>query len=1074
MATFDPMSMWDGDSSSSSSSSLSSASPPPPPSRQLPAPTFNLPGIVPNSSRTASLGNEAELTKHEPELSTESWFDDDDDSEEEDEAEAAENLHNFHIGMVMENDAFEATLRADADKRNRRRQASAARKAEQQRRVQDEYHQLTSVDSISKLQRHECECLPSCVFSTGISEDAAMAQRYRAESASKNLHSGDRGDYITQLIIASSSKQAFVEEGGKRRKKGGGSFPANKIHYMVNGVYCCRGFFEALHGISPDMAKNCSADAREYLTRGVISTNRRRGRVEVAPGVKMGSALEHEAFEPWNRLMVVEWCLKHALDSGAELLPMAEFDKMEEGVAAEMLIDRALELDPSLAAATEAMEVCQVRLLEHEIGRLYKDSYLVDAHGVSGPSFTPVSAGVFSVVFQKHPRLAHIILARLRDNFAECDECSNHKELFRKLKAGDPRRRTVMSGRLSHLRKVALTRRCVAKRALCPEVAAEADPTTGRKRVTGAVTIHIDAPSLRPFDLPAFPGGMIPKSMVGGRCKLPLVGVIAHKLGTWAISLSPFTKGKVDETIECIYHVIQQLQVSYDLPPKLYLQMDNHTGSNKTPAVIEFIAWMIETGVFTEAEVNFLFPGHTHIDIDQLFSAWIRRVLDRSRRNVTRSRLLESIRTHRKDPKQQPNTVEELPVRCWGSWFEGETARLGLGGLGRCLKSGLGVYKFIFKKRVGANGVELTYRYDDVSPAVMPRPREMGSIVPAAESEFNCDCQVTDQEFNPETGMWLSWVTSPAGDTYALPPEPPKPIVLFESGLPSGLPPFHKMDADAISDYKKAKSCIQRGLEGLAVLYSTPGCADEWGRYFADADRRIGLCQADQGPWFRGEQPPALRRHLPEPATAALVVAAPQLARFTGVDPLTHLGFDARARETAKAAAAAFEPTVEGGLVAVVLPWGTTGVPAVHTAPFFLARVCGDFLGRGGGEVDVQAYFMAESFYKPPPGRGAVGGMWSAGGQVRIHRAGAICGGLEFEQRGDLTGSAIAGMSAAGIKDELKARGLPVAGSKAETSARLSGSLPTAGAARKYTPAVLNERSMGRLLWVGHGRLGLA
>ena len=130
-----------------------------------------------------------------------------------------------------------------------------------------------------------------------------------------------------------------------------------------------------------------------------------------------------------------------------------------------------------------------------------------------------------------------------------------------------------------------------------------------------------------------------------------MMGGILHGPGTFAMGCPSSHGSKADHTIECIYYMLSEAQKEYDLAPKLYLQLDNCTSSNKTPAVLAFIAMLIEMGIFTEAEINLLFPGHTHIDIDQLFSAWLRRMIDRDSRNVTRQRFLESIRTHKRDKK---------------------------------------------------------------------------------------------------------------------------------------------------------------------------------------------------------------------------------------------------------------------------------------------------------------------------------------------------------------------------------------------------------------------------------------
>ena len=58
------------------------------------------------------------------------------------------------------------------------------------------------------------------------------------------------------------------------------------------------------------------------------------------------------------------------------------------------------------------------------------------------------------------------------------------------------------------------------------------------------------------------------------------------------------------------------------LPPVLNLQLDNASRDNKNRFVIAFYSLLTYHGVFQEVYINFLIVGHTHNDIDALFSKW--------------------------------------------------------------------------------------------------------------------------------------------------------------------------------------------------------------------------------------------------------------------------------------------------------------------------------------------------------------------------------------------------------------------------------------------------------------------
>ncbi|KAL3697832.1 hypothetical protein R1sor_011908 [Riccia sorocarpa] len=56
------------------------------------------------------------------------------------------------------------------------------------------------------------------------------------------------------------------------------------------------------------------------------------------------------------------------------------------------------------------------------------------------------------------------------------------------------------------------------------------------------------------------------------------------------------------------------------LPRAFMLQMDNSEKDNKNIHVLAFCSELVKLGIFETVEVNFLMVGHTHEDIDALFS----------------------------------------------------------------------------------------------------------------------------------------------------------------------------------------------------------------------------------------------------------------------------------------------------------------------------------------------------------------------------------------------------------------------------------------------------------------------
>lgn len=57
----------------------------------------------------------------------------------------------------------------------------------------------------------------------------------------------------------------------------------------------------------------------------------------------------------------------------------------------------------------------------------------------------------------------------------------------------------------------------------------------------------------------------------------------------------------------------------YPMPEVLYVQLDN-VGTNKSIMLLAYISWLVMSGAFKKVKVNFLIVGHTHENIDQMFS----------------------------------------------------------------------------------------------------------------------------------------------------------------------------------------------------------------------------------------------------------------------------------------------------------------------------------------------------------------------------------------------------------------------------------------------------------------------
>jgi hypothetical protein len=104
--------------------------------------------------------------------------------------------------------------------------------------------------------------------------------------------------------------------------------------------------------------------------------------------------------------------------------------------------------------------------------------------------------------------------------------------------------------------------------------------------------------------------------------KYHLIGALVHGRGMWVYTMSHKFPADPNVTIEVLQRVLTDLsdESGGPLPKKLCLQMDNCVRENKNQALFAYLGWLVQRKVFASIEVSFLPVGHTHEDIDQVWS----------------------------------------------------------------------------------------------------------------------------------------------------------------------------------------------------------------------------------------------------------------------------------------------------------------------------------------------------------------------------------------------------------------------------------------------------------------------
>ena len=100
------------------------------------------------------------------------------------------------------------------------------------------------------------------------------------------------------------------------------------------------------------------------------------------------------------------------------------------------------------------------------------------------------------------------------------------------------------------------------------------------------------------------------------------------------------------------------------LPEVLYIQADN-VNSNKSKVLMGYLCHLVNLGVFTKIKVNFLLVGHTHENIDQMFSRFS--IALRQKECLTLDELMEVAKN---SLQQQPEVVKVEASFNWQSWVQ--------------------------------------------------------------------------------------------------------------------------------------------------------------------------------------------------------------------------------------------------------------------------------------------------------------------------------------------------------------------------------------------------------------------
>ncbi|XP_077986807.1 uncharacterized protein LOC144441142 isoform X2 [Glandiceps talaboti] len=136
------------------------------------------------------------------------------------------------------------------------------------------------------------------------------------------------------------------------------------------------------------------------------------------------------------------------------------------------------------------------------------------------------------------------------------------------------------------------------------------------------LSVIIDGMEQNCSNLPHFPKKTKENSTLW-KLKTHLTGVLVHSEDLKLVFID-CNQWPHDSNLTCtilmnVFDIVSKRHGG-NLPPVLYLQMDNSWRECKNRNILGFLAYLLKLGIFREVQIGYLMQGHTHEDADQMFS----------------------------------------------------------------------------------------------------------------------------------------------------------------------------------------------------------------------------------------------------------------------------------------------------------------------------------------------------------------------------------------------------------------------------------------------------------------------
>jgi hypothetical protein len=240
-----------------------------------------------------------------------------------------------------------------------------------------------------------------------------------------------------------------------------------------------------------------------------------------------------------------------------------------------------------------------------EVYELYMKDVTQEKSNKITTELKPVTRRYFKKIWRKHR--SHIII-RKHLQFSKCGYCDKYQEKMKETR-DHIKRAAIKEEANRHIEYIKQEREYYYSKRM--------KATTQPNKY---LSIIIDGADQSIYEMPHFhtttkgTDGLLKHGM-------HMVGGLVHGRGSYIYTANEKYKKDSNFLIEITQRTLQHLesQNNKPLPKILYLQFDN-AADNKNKYVLSYLNHLVHRNIFSQIELSFLPVGHTHEDIDQMWS----------------------------------------------------------------------------------------------------------------------------------------------------------------------------------------------------------------------------------------------------------------------------------------------------------------------------------------------------------------------------------------------------------------------------------------------------------------------